>query len=684
MDRHTPSQGDPGRSDRTTDGSPRSNTWPYLFLTPSDDPKDLGWLGRYRVVALLGEGGMGFVFRAEDEVLRRPVALKVMRQEVAAQPTARERFLREGRAAAAIKSDHVITIYDVGEENGVVFLAMEFLAGQNLDDWLKTRPTPPSGKAILWVAKDILKGLVAAHEKGLIHRDIKPANLWVEAETNRIKLLDFGLTRGTGAEKELTRPGQVLGTPNYMAPEQARALPVDGRADLFSLGVVLYRMITGKSPFVRAEMMATLFAVTVETVSPVASLGTDVPDALGQLIDQLLAKGADDRPQSAKAALAVVLEVERHLRAGQSALPTATRPDALQPPPQPPEYVQNDPTPWSGSAARVLANEVETDLVPVRKLNARWILAGVTTAVVLALLLAFVLSRKGDPDHGKDATGREVAAATSKSEPTPGEVMEPFEFVIDGVKKKETRWVLKLNIGGGEKMDFVRIDRGTFRMGAPDGENEALENEKPQRVVEFDRGFYLGKYEVTQAQYKAVTGKTPSNFKGDRLPVENVSWIDANEFCKILSDHTKRKAVLPSEAQWEYACRAGTNTPFHFGSKLNGDFANCDGNYPYGTDTTGDYKKTTMAVGSYPANSWGLHDMHGNVWEWCQDYYAPYDKIEHKRNPIQQILQAENRFVIRGGAWDNDARGCRASYRLKDSPDGLGNFLGFRVCLPLD
>jgi formylglycine-generating enzyme required for sulfatase activity/tRNA A-37 threonylcarbamoyl transferase component Bud32 len=619
---------------------------------------------------------MGFVFRAEDEVLRRPVALKVMRQEIAAQPTARQRFLREGRAAAAIKSDYVITIYDVGEENGVVFLAMEFLAGQNLDDWLKTRPTPPSGQDILWVAKDILKGLVAAHEKGLIHRDIKPANLWVEAETNRIKLLDFGLTRGGNSEKDLTRPGQVLGTPNYMAPEQARALPVDGRADLFSLGVVLYRMITGKSPFVRAEMMATLFAVTVEPVPSVASLGTDVPDALGRLIDQLLAKGADDRPQGAKAALAVVLEVERQLRAGQSAPPTATRPEAPQPPSQPPESVQNDPTPWSGSAARVLLDEEETDLVPVRKSNARWILAGMAVTVVLALLVAFVVSRKGDPERGKDAT--------SNGEPPPGEVMEPFEFVIDDVKKKETRWVLKLDIGNGEKMEFVRIDKGRFRMGAPDGENEASENEKPQRVVEFDRGFYLGKYEVTQTQYRAVTGKTPSKFKGDQLPVENVSWIDANEFCNILSDRIKRKTVLPSEAQWEYACRAGTNTPFHFGSKLNGDFANCDGNYPYGTDSKGEYKKATMAVGSYPANSWGLHDMHGNVWEWCQDYYGPYDKIEYKRNPIQQILQSENRIVIRGGAWVNDARGCRASYRLSGSPDGLGDFVGFRVCLPLD
>jgi formylglycine-generating enzyme required for sulfatase activity/tRNA A-37 threonylcarbamoyl transferase component Bud32 len=662
---------------------------------------------------------MGFVFRAEDEVLRRPVALKVMRPEIAAQPTARERFLREGRAAAAIKSDHVITIYDVGEENDVVFLAMEFLAGQNLDNWLKSQPTPVPGKAVVWVAKDILKGLVEAHEKELIHRDIKPANLWIEAGTNRIKLLDFGLTRGSGAEKELTSTGVILGTPAYMAPEQARGLRVDGRADLFSVGVVLYRMITGKSPFVRDEMMATLFAVAFDPVPPVASLGADIPDVLGQLIDQLLAKSADERPQTARAALAVVLEVERQLRAGQRASPTPTRPDPPQPPPLRPEPVQNDRTGWSDSAPRVLADEEETNLVPVRKSNARWILAGMAATVFLAMIVAFIVSRKRDPDNSGEGTGREMAGATSKGDPSPGpaaatplskpdekayvlpktqvnprpevkpdekketapappkqdgllpgEVMQPFEYVIDGVKTKGTRPVLKVDLGNGEKMEFVRIPKGTFQMGASDGDTEAYSDEKEPRKVVLD-GFYLGKYEVTQAEYKAVTGKTPSNFKGDRLPVENVSWKDADQFCKTLSDRIKRKAVLPSEAQWEYACRAGTTTPYHFGAKWNADLANNNG-------------KGTVVVGSYPANPWGLHDMLGNVYEWCQDCYGPYDKVEIRRNPIQLDKQSEEHRVLRGGAWNIRARYCRASTRGGGTPDVAYDGIGFRVCLPLD
>jgi serine/threonine protein kinase len=266
---------------------------------------------------------------------RRPVALKVMRPEVAAEATAKERFLREGRAAAAIQSDHVITIYQVGEANGVPFLAMQYLDGLNLDQWLKnwqkTKNRPVQASAVVRVAKDLLKGLVAAHEKGLIHRDIKPANLWVEAKTSRIKLLDFGLAKADGSDKGLTHSGQVLGTAAYMAPEQARGLHVDARADLFSVGVVLYRMIAGQSPFQQSTYNATIIAIVTEEPPPAASFGV-VPDDLAELIDRLLAKSPEGRPASAKAALAVVLEVEQQLR-GQAPASPVVAPAPVAPPP---------------------------------------------------------------------------------------------------------------------------------------------------------------------------------------------------------------------------------------------------------------------------------------------------------------------------------------------------------------
>ena len=215
-------------------------------------------------------------------------------------------------------------------------------------------------------------------------------------------------------------------------------------------------------------------------------------------------------------------------------------------------------------------------------------------------------------------------------------------------------------------MEFVRIKQGRFLMGAPDGEEESEPTEKPQRWVEIARDFYLGKFVVTQAQYRAVSGDSPSHFKGDLLPVENVSWDEAVRFCQTVSAWAKRTLVLPGEAEWEYACRAGTTTPFHFGSALNGDLANCDGNLPYGTAVKGGSKKTTVKVGSYPANPWGLYDMHGNVFEWCQDYYRSYDEMTKEATLILPDRQdEERRRILRGGAWDFGAGACRAAYRFR-------------------
>lgn len=265
----------------------------------------------------------------------------------------------------------------------------------------------------------------------------------------------------------------------------------------------------------------------------------------------------------------------------------------------------------------------------------------------------------------------------------PGEKAEEFEYVIEGEKKKGTRRVLTVDVGGGGKMAFVRVAKGSFLMGAPDGEKDADTDEKPQRRVEITRDFYLGMFEVTQAQYRAVTGTDPSHFKGDRLPVEQVSWYDATAFCAALSKKTGRKTELPTEAQWEYACRAGTATTFHFGSTLNGDLANCDGGFPYGTDVNGASLQKTTDVGSYPANPWGLHDVHGNAFEWCRDYYGGYERVG-ERDPLQLTKQSEDSRVLRGGSWFYFARFCRAAYRRGRPPVGRYSFIGFRVCLPLN
>ena len=245
-------------------------------------------------------------------------------------------------------------------------------------------------------------------------------------------------------------------------------------------------------------------------------------------------------------------------------------------------------------------------------------------------------------------------------------------------------------------MKLVPIPTGKFRMGSPAGEDERDAEELPHEVV-ITRPFYLGVHEVTQGQFERVTGKNPSFFHkknggGPEHPVEQVRWGEAVDFCRRLSTlpaevKAGRTYRLPTEAEWEYACRAGAATPFHFGGSLSSAQANFNGNHPYGGAAKGPYLKRTAPVGSYPPNAWGLFDMHGNVGEWCGDWYDPdYYKNSPKedpKGPAQGVLPTGfgNDFylVVRGGCWLDEARGCRAAYRFRLMPSDPYRWTGFRV-----
>ena len=296
--------------------SPIGNPAELRVLAPPQHPEELGRLAHYRVLGVLGRGAMGIVFEAEDTHLRRLVALKVMSPHLAQADDARARFLREARAAAALKNDNIVTIYQVGEERGIPFLAMERLSGKSLDEWL--RPDRRAGVLeTLSIGKQITKGLAAAHEAGLIHRDIKPSNLWLESPRWRLKILDFGLARrNVGEFTVLTQDGALVGTPAFMAPEQARGEDLDGRCDLFSFGCVLYRMVTGRLPFQGPTMLAVLAAVTSEEPAEIRSINPEVPPSLADLIHRLLAKNPADRPRSARVVFEELGAIEKQWREG--------------------------------------------------------------------------------------------------------------------------------------------------------------------------------------------------------------------------------------------------------------------------------------------------------------------------------------------------------------------------------
>lgn len=254
-----------------------------------------------------------------------------------------------------------------------------------------------------------------------------------------------------------------------------------------------------------------------------------------------------------------------------------------------------------------------------------------------------------------------------------GEKVEDFEYVVhDTEKKTGTRRVMTLDLGGGVTMEVVRIKAGKFTMGSPAGEKKR-ESDEVEHEVTLSKDFYFGKFEVTQAQYEAVTGKNPSRFKGKQLPVESANWDEATAFCTALGKKLNRKVELPSEAQWEYACRAGTTTTYHFGSKLDGQKANTD-------------KGKSVDVGGYKANGFGLHDMHGNVKELIADFYGPYARIAGTKDPIQLIKQPEDLRILRGGSWYRNGAECRAAERIHcdHGPDFRAYDIGFRVCVLVD
>ena len=262
----------------------------------------MGRIGGFRVLRLLGEGGMGMVFEAEDCRLGRRVAVKVMKPEAARDEEGRRRFLREARAAAAVEHDHVVPVLQVGEEAGVPFLVMPLLRGESLEARLRAVPKLPAAEAAA-VGREVALGLAAAHAARLIHRDIKPSNLWLEPRPDggvRARVLDFGLARPAEGDERLTRPDAVLGTAGYMAPEQARAEPADARADLFALGCVLYRMVTGQAPFRGKTLSAVLSAGATHHPPPPRDLDPSMPAPLSDLVMRLLSKDPAGRPASAR------------------------------------------------------------------------------------------------------------------------------------------------------------------------------------------------------------------------------------------------------------------------------------------------------------------------------------------------------------------------------------------------
>jgi formylglycine-generating enzyme required for sulfatase activity/Leucine-rich repeat (LRR) protein len=659
-------------------GTPTDDEIPLGFLAPPTRPDALGRLGHYDVLAVLGKGAFGIVFRAFDDVLQRVVAVKVLAPQLAATSPARKRFLREARTSAAIRHEHVVQVHAV-EEKPLPYLVMEFIPGETLQQKLD-RVGPLDVSETLRIGRQIAEGLAAAHATDLIHRDIKPGNVLLEGGHQKAKITDFGLARAAD-DASISQSGIIAGTPMYMAPEQALGHKIDQRADLFSLGSVLYQMVAGRPPFRANGTVAVLKRVAEDTPRDIREIIPETPQWLCDIIAKLHAKNPDERFQSAREVSDLLADCEAQLKAGSKLKDYSRIPRGKARP--------------SG--------------------RRKWMVA---TAAVLLPLIALAVTEFAGVTHlfrGRQAMGG--ASWNGSQADAPPAAIAPFAAAQ--ARAHQEAWAKYIDVPveftNSIGMKFRLIPPGEFTMGSSREEiasslkqgdwwvNERLPGERPPHLVEITRAFYLGQTNVTVGQFRKFVNATgyktqaeqlggalrwfpdghwgmdpdsnwpnPGFAQTDEHPVVCVSWNDAAEFCNWLSKQEEKAYRLSTEAEWEYSCRAGSTTRWSFGDN-EGDLFNYG---RFGSSLQG----PTSPVGGLKENSWGLHDMHGNAWEWCQDVYdANYYRTSPPKDPAGPA-DGKHR-VARGGTFSSPPVICRCAFRGHEDPDHRDNTCGFRVVL---
>ena len=584
-------------------------------------------MSRYKVLAELGQGGMGVVYKCFDETAGIEVALKALPPELSHNTLEMEDIKDNFQLVSKLVHQNIAISKNLEKDNsnGNYYLIMECCEGEDLRRWIKRKRKDGELKPddVLPIIKQTAEALDYAHEMKIIHRDIKPGNIMID-QSGKIKVLDFGLAAQihTSMIRVSMAYHGTSGTGPYMAPEQWRGRAQSAPADQYALAVMTYEMLAGHLPFESADPAVLQQAVLTQTPE-------DIPDV----------------PQSVQKAIARAMSKEPAERFVCCA-----------------DFV-----------AALEGKKVKGAKITDGGGNIWKYLAFAAFAALAVMTGIYFFNDSTERSRGN--------VSPSDNTYTPAVSVDQTPF-YDNSKSEFNGTV---SLPNGVSLEMVKITAGTFMMGSPSSESGRWYYEK-QHQVTLSKDYWLGKYEVTQAQWQAVMGNNPSYFKGDNRPVERVSWNEAKAFCEKLNERYAGKLPrgykfdLPTEAQWEYACRAGTTTAYSYGDSSDTDKMNYDGNYPYGPGAVkGVHRKQTVDVGSLGyKNAWGLYDMHGNVEEWCRDWYGDYSNSA-VTDPVGP--QTGSYRVIRGGGWGHYARDCRSAYRDCGSPgDCLGN-LGLRLAL---
>jgi eukaryotic-like serine/threonine-protein kinase len=647
---------------------------------------------RYRIEKALARGGFGETFLAVDTHLpSQPLVVVKLLKPIYNDPDtlqiAQRLFNTEAETLEQLgkDNDRIPSLYAYFELKGEFYLVQEYIEGETLTQELQERKISDSDT--LAILKEILTGLTNVHREGKIHRDLKPDNIIRRDRDRKLVLIDFGAVKQV--RTAATNPNLVsrtinIGTPGYMPNEQGMGYPKPA-SDIYAVGAIAIQCLTGSHPY-------SLF--DNDTLQLEWQHLCKVNRDLATVIDLMIAPDYRQRYANATEALDAIkslisssnpLQIPPPIPIPTPVIipPVPTKPVVLAPSlPVKPGVKPQSPKPIQ----QPVKKQVKSPSQGIDRRNFfKWLrFGGVGIFSVLTLSQIGKNSPLGKSDSGSNT-------------PEPASNLPKLTKIsFTSVKLDRQGNVIDKPLGSAEiftealsnmvNLTMVKISAGKFQMGSPESEKNRGEDESSQHEVNVPE-FYLGQTLVTQAQWTAIMGNNPSYFKGNgKLPVEQVSWLDAMDFCQKLSQKTERTYRLPSEAEWEYACRAGTTTPFAFGETITPAVVNYDGNYPYGGAAKGEHRQKTTPVGNFPPNLFGLYDLHGNVWEWCLDEWvdsyngAPTDGSV--RGDISSRDENKTR-LLRGGSWIFTASYCRSANRFDNAASSRLDSFGFRVvCLP--